>query len=121
MVMILIAAGVAQGAYGCILGSRDPFRSFLRFITVIIIICVSSAAFSFPAAVFFISDHYIESTEFEIQEMDSYEDGDGDASFQLKSDSLPHAHAQTTKTYYKHQDSRIKKAHDLIDKDFHTL
>ncbi|GJU69694.1 DNA helicase [Tanacetum coccineum] len=32
------------------------------------------------------------------------------ASFQLKSDSLPHAHAQTTKTYYKHQDSRIKKA-----------
>ncbi|GJY43483.1 hypothetical protein Tco_0431696 [Tanacetum coccineum] len=25
-------------------------------------------------------------------------------------DSLPHAHAQTTKTYYKHQDSRIKKA-----------
>ncbi|GKD44847.1 hypothetical protein Tco_1269492 [Tanacetum coccineum] len=30
--------------------------------------------------------------------------GDGDAyiPFQLKSDSLPHAHAQTTKTYYKH-------------------
>ncbi|GJX78836.1 hypothetical protein Tco_0326985 [Tanacetum coccineum] len=27
-----------------------------------------------------------------------------------ESDSLPHAHAQTTKTYYKHQDSRIKKA-----------
>ncbi|GKB17053.1 retrovirus-related pol polyprotein from transposon TNT 1-94 [Tanacetum coccineum] len=27
-------------------------------------------------------------------------------------DSLPHAHAQTTKTYYKHQDSRIKKAQD---------
>nr|GEX39363.1 uncharacterized mitochondrial protein AtMg00810-like [Tanacetum cinerariifolium] len=27
-----------------------------------------------------------------------------------KSDSLPHAHAQTTKTYYKHQDLRIKKA-----------
>ncbi|GJZ19211.1 hypothetical protein Tco_0555801 [Tanacetum coccineum] len=25
-------------------------------------------------------------------------------------DSLPHAHAQTTKTYYWHQDSRIKKA-----------
>ncbi|GJS64264.1 hypothetical protein Tco_0678828 [Tanacetum coccineum] len=24
--------------------------------------------------------------------------------------SLPHAHAQTTKTYYWHQDSRIKKA-----------
>ncbi|GJT30945.1 hypothetical protein Tco_0911220 [Tanacetum coccineum] len=30
--------------------------------------------------------------------------------FQLKSDSLPHAHAQTTKTDYEHQDSRIKKA-----------
>ncbi|GJX01878.1 hypothetical protein Tco_0185791 [Tanacetum coccineum] len=41
---------------------------------------------------------------------DSYKDGDGDASFQLKSDSLPHDHAQTTKTYYKHRDSRIKKA-----------
>ncbi|GKD35047.1 hypothetical protein Tco_1250556 [Tanacetum coccineum] len=41
---------------------------------------------------------------------DSYKDGDGDASFQLKSDSLPHTHTQTTKTYYKHQDSRIKKA-----------
>ncbi|GJW60138.1 hypothetical protein Tco_0109473 [Tanacetum coccineum] len=31
-----------------------------------------------------------------------HKDGDGDASFQLESDSLPHAHAQTTKTYYKH-------------------
>ncbi|GKE39629.1 hypothetical protein Tco_1463034, partial [Tanacetum coccineum] len=30
-----------------------------------------------------------------------------------KSDSLPHAHAQNTKTYYKHQDSRIKKAQVL--------
>ncbi|GJU99837.1 hypothetical protein Tco_1329108 [Tanacetum coccineum] len=39
-----------------------------------------------------------------------HKDGDGDALFQLKSDSLPHAHAQTTKTYYKHQDSRIMKA-----------
>ncbi|GJV41578.1 hypothetical protein Tco_1420018 [Tanacetum coccineum] len=29
-----------------------------------------------------------------------HKDGDGDASFQLESDSLPHAHAQTTKTYY---------------------
>ncbi|GKD41535.1 hypothetical protein Tco_1261742 [Tanacetum coccineum] len=28
-------------------------------------------------------------------------------------DSLPHGHAQTTKTYYKHQDSRIKKAQVL--------
>nr|GEU38983.1 ribonuclease H [Tanacetum cinerariifolium] len=36
------------------------------------------------------------------------------ATFQLKSDSLPHAHAQTTKTYYKHQDSSIKKAHELM-------
>ncbi|GJS49034.1 retrovirus-related pol polyprotein from transposon TNT 1-94 [Tanacetum coccineum] len=32
---------------------------------------------------------------------DSYKDRDGDTSFQLKSDSLPHAHTQTTKTYYK--------------------
>ncbi|GJS84488.1 retrovirus-related pol polyprotein from transposon TNT 1-94 [Tanacetum coccineum] len=47
---------------------------------------------------------------------DSYKDGDGDASFQLKSDSLPYAHAQTTKTYYKHQDSRIKKAQVLKTK-----
>nr|GEX15356.1 hypothetical protein [Tanacetum cinerariifolium] len=30
-----------------------------------------------------------------------------------ESDSLPHAYAQTTKTYYKHQDSRIKKAQEL--------
>ncbi|GJT83374.1 retrovirus-related pol polyprotein from transposon TNT 1-94 [Tanacetum coccineum] len=29
-----------------------------------------------------------------------HKDGDGDASFQLESNSLPHAHAQTTKTYY---------------------
>ncbi|GJV73965.1 hypothetical protein Tco_1493960 [Tanacetum coccineum] len=47
---------------------------------------------------------------------DSYKDGDGDASFQRKSDSLPHAHAQTTKTYYKHLDLRIKKAQELKDK-----
>ncbi|GKB28312.1 hypothetical protein Tco_0867713 [Tanacetum coccineum] len=53
--------------------------------------------------------------------LDSYKDGDGDASFQLKSDSLPHAHAQTTKTYYKHQDSRIKKAQELKDKVFRKL
>ncbi|GJZ14680.1 hypothetical protein Tco_0550357 [Tanacetum coccineum] len=39
-----------------------------------------------------------------------------DISFQLKSDSLPHAHAQTTKTCYKHQDSRIKKAQELKTK-----
>ncbi|GJW47417.1 hypothetical protein Tco_0079063 [Tanacetum coccineum] len=43
-------------------------------------------------------------------------DGDGDASFQLKSNSLPHAHAQTTKTYYKHRDSRIKKVQELKTK-----
>ncbi|GKE89973.1 hypothetical protein Tco_1567448 [Tanacetum coccineum] len=33
-----------------------------------------------------------------------------------ESDSLPHAYAQTTKTYYKHQDSRIKKAQKLKTK-----
>ncbi|GJY69066.1 hypothetical protein Tco_0472048 [Tanacetum coccineum] len=48
--------------------------------------------------------------------LDSHKDGDGDALFQLKSDSLPHAHAQTTKTYYKHQDSRIIKAQELKTK-----
>ncbi|GJY23199.1 hypothetical protein Tco_0396857 [Tanacetum coccineum] len=36
--------------------------------------------------------------------LDSHKDGHGDALFQLKTDSLPHAHAQTTKTYYKHRD-----------------
>ncbi|GKD41361.1 hypothetical protein Tco_1261568 [Tanacetum coccineum] len=35
-----------------------------------------------------------------------------------ESDSLPHAHAQTTKTYYKHQDLRIKKAQELKTKTF---
>ncbi|GKG21343.1 hypothetical protein Tco_0383938, partial [Tanacetum coccineum] len=39
-----------------------------------------------------------------------HKDGDGDASFQLESNSVPHAHAQSTKTFYKHQDSRIMKA-----------
>ncbi|GJX14963.1 hypothetical protein Tco_0206721 [Tanacetum coccineum] len=33
-----------------------------------------------------------------------------------ESDSQPHAHAQTTKTYYKHQDSRIQKAQELKTK-----
>nr|GEX05141.1 hypothetical protein [Tanacetum cinerariifolium] len=33
-----------------------------------------------------------------------------------ESDSLPRAHAQTTKTYYKHKDSRIKKAQVLKTK-----
>ncbi|GKA73733.1 hypothetical protein Tco_0780035 [Tanacetum coccineum] len=45
-----------------------------------------------------------------------HKDGDGDALFQLKSDSLPHAHAQTIKTFYKHQDSRIMKAQELKTK-----
>ncbi|GKD01003.1 hypothetical protein Tco_1171277, partial [Tanacetum coccineum] len=35
-----------------------------------------------------------------------------------ESDSLPHAHAQNTKTYYKHQDSRINKAQVLKTKTF---
>nr|GEW48581.1 integrase, catalytic region, zinc finger, CCHC-type, peptidase aspartic, catalytic [Tanacetum cinerariifolium] len=34
------------------------------------------------------------------------------------SDSLPHAHDQTTKTYYKHQDSRIMKAQESKKKTF---
>ncbi|GJV73961.1 hypothetical protein Tco_1493956 [Tanacetum coccineum] len=42
--------------------------------------------------------------------------GGGGIPFQLKSDSLPHAHTKTTKTYYKHRDSRIKKAQDLKTK-----
>ncbi|GJU62217.1 hypothetical protein Tco_1244052 [Tanacetum coccineum] len=33
-----------------------------------------------------------------------------------ESDSLPHAHTQATKTYYKHQDSRINKAQELNTK-----
>ncbi|GJT03750.1 hypothetical protein Tco_0838212 [Tanacetum coccineum] len=47
-----------------------------------------------------------------------HKDGDGDASFQLKSDSLPHAHVQSTKTFYNHQDSRIiiMKAQELKTK-----
>ncbi|GJY02925.1 hypothetical protein Tco_0361077 [Tanacetum coccineum] len=35
-----------------------------------------------------------------------------------ESNSLPHAHTQTTKTYYWHQDSRIKKAQVLKTKTF---
>ncbi|GJU18207.1 hypothetical protein Tco_1146173 [Tanacetum coccineum] len=35
-----------------------------------------------------------------------------------ESDSLPHAHTQATKTYYKNQDSRIKKAQELNTKTF---
>ncbi|GKB27576.1 hypothetical protein Tco_0866977 [Tanacetum coccineum] len=48
-----------------------------------------------------------------------HKDGDGDASFQLKSDSLPHAHAHSTKTFYKHQDSRIMKAQELKQQSTH--
>ncbi|GKB48766.1 hypothetical protein Tco_0899519 [Tanacetum coccineum] len=33
-----------------------------------------------------------------------------------ESDSLPHAHTQATKTYYKHKDSRINKAQELNTK-----
>ncbi|GKE63133.1 hypothetical protein Tco_1513500, partial [Tanacetum coccineum] len=33
-----------------------------------------------------------------------------------ESNSLPHAHAQTIKTYNKHQDSRIKKAQEFKKK-----
>nr|GEX30831.1 hypothetical protein [Tanacetum cinerariifolium] len=35
-----------------------------------------------------------------------------------ESDSLPHAHTQATNIYYKHQDSRIKKAQELNTKTF---
>ncbi|GJU30502.1 hypothetical protein Tco_1174091 [Tanacetum coccineum] len=35
-----------------------------------------------------------------------------------KSDSLPHAHAQVVKTYYWHQDSRIKKAQEFKIRTF---
>ncbi|GJZ44146.1 hypothetical protein Tco_0591401 [Tanacetum coccineum] len=49
-----------------------------------------------------------------------HKDGDGDASFQLKSDSLPHAHAQTTKTFHKHQDSKNHESSRIKDKDFRT-
>ncbi|GJT92080.1 hypothetical protein Tco_1080925 [Tanacetum coccineum] len=33
-----------------------------------------------------------------------------------ESNSLPHAHAQSKKAYYKHKDSRIKKARELNTK-----
>nr|GEZ65713.1 hypothetical protein [Tanacetum cinerariifolium] len=36
----------------------------------------------------------------------------------VESDSLPHVDAQAIKTYYKHQDSRIKKAQELKTKTF---
>ncbi|GKA90232.1 hypothetical protein Tco_0812102 [Tanacetum coccineum] len=80
------------------------------------------------ARTFRVSDTYVFTMKMEIllepasnKLLDSYKDGDGDASFQLKSDLLPHAHAQTTKTSYKHQDSRIKKAQELKDKVFCKL
>ncbi|GKB64406.1 hypothetical protein Tco_0920592 [Tanacetum coccineum] len=34
----------------------------------------------------------------------------------VESNLLPHAHAQTTKTYYKHKDLRIKKAQEFKTK-----
>ncbi|GJW41322.1 retrovirus-related pol polyprotein from transposon TNT 1-94 [Tanacetum coccineum] len=59
---------------------------------------------------------YFVRTEYQLADMftkalpeDRLYDGGG-VPFQLKSDLLPHAHAQTTKTYYKYQDLRIKKA-----------
>ncbi|GJQ97192.1 hypothetical protein Tco_0008331 [Tanacetum coccineum] len=52
----------------------------------------------------------------QVARLEIHKDGDGDALFKLKSDSLPHAHAQTTKTYYKHRDSRIMKAQELKTK-----
>ncbi|GJV22210.1 retrovirus-related pol polyprotein from transposon TNT 1-94 [Tanacetum coccineum] len=58
-----------------------------------------------------LSRYFLESPDHRI-----HKDGDGDASFQLKSDSLPHAHAHSTKTFYKHQDSRIMKAQELKTK-----
>ncbi|GJY35208.1 hypothetical protein Tco_0420586, partial [Tanacetum coccineum] len=47
-------------------------------------------------------------------------DGDGDASFQLKSDSLPHAHAQTTKTFHKHEGLKNHESSRIKDKNFRT-
>ncbi|GJX32810.1 integrase, catalytic region, zinc finger, CCHC-type containing protein [Tanacetum coccineum] len=40
----------------------------------------------------------------------------GDNLIPAESDSLPYAHAQTTKIYYKHQDLRIKKAQEFKTK-----
>ncbi|GJT10170.1 hypothetical protein Tco_0857212 [Tanacetum coccineum] len=45
-------------------------------------------------------------------------DGEGDTSFQLESDSLPHAPGSTQRHFIKHQDSQIMKAQELKDKDF---
>ncbi|GJX13641.1 reverse transcriptase domain-containing protein [Tanacetum coccineum] len=39
----------------------------------------------------------------------------------VQSNSSPHAHGQAAKTYYTHQDSRIKKAQDSKTKTFATL
>ncbi|GKG27515.1 hypothetical protein Tco_0405842, partial [Tanacetum coccineum] len=47
--------------------------------------------------------------------------GGGSISFQLKSDSLPHDHAQTTKTYYKHQRFKNQESSRIKDKDFRKL
>ncbi|GJW91920.1 retrovirus-related pol polyprotein from transposon TNT 1-94 [Tanacetum coccineum] len=65
---------------------------------------------------------YFARTEYQLADMftkalleDRLCDGGG-IPFQLNSNSLPHGHAQNTKTYYKHQDLRIKKAQDLKTK-----
>ncbi|GJW95266.1 hypothetical protein Tco_0174938 [Tanacetum coccineum] len=44
---------------------------------------------------------------------DSYKRVMNDTFIPAESDLLPHAHTQTTKTYYKHQDSSINKAQVL--------
>ncbi|GKB68199.1 hypothetical protein Tco_0929611 [Tanacetum coccineum] len=68
-------------------------------------------------SVILFSIHYRNPSRADIkQSLRIHKDGDGDASFQLKSDSLPHAHAHSTKTFYKHQDSRIMKAQELKTK-----
>ncbi|GJT78567.1 hypothetical protein Tco_1045292 [Tanacetum coccineum] len=70
-----------------------------------------------------INDHYnlltgeCQKDELKTKDKALLYDGGG-IPFQLKSDSLPHVYAQTTNTYYKHQDSRIKKAQVLKTKTF---
>ncbi|GKD41589.1 hypothetical protein Tco_1261796 [Tanacetum coccineum] len=56
----------------------------------------------------FVLNHYVL-----VRKILIHKDGDGDSLFQLKSNSLPHAHAQTTK---KHRDLRIMKAQELKTK-----
>ncbi|GJX54966.1 retrovirus-related pol polyprotein from transposon TNT 1-94 [Tanacetum coccineum] len=49
-----------------------------------------------------------------------HKDGDGDASFSLMSGFILHAHAQTTKIFYKHQRFKIMKAQELNDNSLST-